>query len=66
MQTTSLTISALVRNEEKAAKLERLGVKAVVGSLEDTALLEAEGAKADAIIQIVGWLQSVTCATLTM
>ena len=54
MQTTSLTISALVRNEEKAAKLESLGVKAVVGSLEDTALLEAEGAKADAIIQIVG------------
>ena len=51
MQNKDLSVSALVRNEDKAAKLEAFGVKAIVGSLDDVTLLEAEAAKADAIVQ---------------
>ncbi|KZV72621.1 NAD(P)-binding protein, partial [Peniophora sp. CONT] len=51
MKNPNLSISALVRNKEKAAKLDQFGVKAVVGSLDDLALMEAEGAKADAVVQ---------------
>ncbi|VDB84727.1 unnamed protein product [Peniophora sp. CBMAI 1063] len=47
----NVTITALVRNKDKADKLEKFGVKVIVGSLDDLALLEAEGAKADVVIQ---------------
>lgn len=33
-------ITTLVRSEEKAKKLESFGIKTVVGSYEDTALVE--------------------------
>ncbi|KZV72598.1 NAD(P)-binding protein [Peniophora sp. CONT] len=51
MQKPDLSITALVRSKDKAAKLEHFGVKTVLGSLDDAALLEAEAAKADAIVQ---------------
>ncbi|KZV72608.1 NAD(P)-binding protein, partial [Peniophora sp. CONT] len=51
MQKPDLSITALVRSKDKADKLEEFGDKTVLGSLDDAALLEAEAAKADAIIQ---------------
>ncbi|KZV72604.1 NAD(P)-binding protein [Peniophora sp. CONT] len=51
MQNPDLVISALVRDKDKAAKLETLGVKVILGSLDDAALMKAEAAKADAIVQ---------------
>ncbi|VDB84735.1 unnamed protein product [Peniophora sp. CBMAI 1063] len=55
LKDTSLSISALVRDKDKASKLARLGVNAIVGSLEDTALLKAEAAKAEAVVQIASF-----------
>ncbi|VDB84746.1 unnamed protein product [Peniophora sp. CBMAI 1063] len=46
-----LSITVLVRDNEKAEKLKQLGLKVVLGSLDDTELMEAEGAKADVILQ---------------
>ncbi|VDB84743.1 unnamed protein product [Peniophora sp. CBMAI 1063] len=51
MQMPNLAITALVRDEQKAAKLEQFGIKTVIGSLDDSALVEAESAKADAVFQ---------------
>ncbi|KZV64406.1 NAD(P)-binding protein [Peniophora sp. CONT] len=51
MQKPDIAITALVRNKNKAEKLEKIGIKTVLGSLDDTALMEAEGAKADVVIQ---------------
>ena len=51
MQIPALSITALVRDKTKAAKLEQLGVKTVIGSLDDSALMEAEGSKVDVIVQ---------------
>ncbi|KZV72603.1 NAD(P)-binding protein, partial [Peniophora sp. CONT] len=51
MHKPDLAITALVRNKDKAVKLEQLGVKTVLGSLDDTDLLEAEGTKADVVVQ---------------
>ncbi|KAF8509426.1 hypothetical protein BU17DRAFT_77845 [Hysterangium stoloniferum] len=42
--------SALVRNKNKAAKLEALGVRAVLGSLDDADILIEEASKADVVI----------------
>lgn len=53
MQNADLSITILVRDKEKAAKLENLGLKTVIGSLDDAALMETEAAKADAIMQSV-------------
>jgi len=46
----SYKYSALIRNKEKAAKLEALGVRPVVGTLNDAALLIEEASKADIVI----------------
>ncbi|MBN9297403.1 MAG: NAD-dependent epimerase/dehydratase family protein [Filimonas sp.] len=43
-------ITALVRNAESAAKLDALGIKTVLGSLQDRPLLQAEALKSDAVI----------------
>ncbi|KZV72611.1 NAD(P)-binding protein [Peniophora sp. CONT] len=51
MQNADLSITVLVRDKEKAAKLENLGLKTVIGSLDDAALMETEAVKADAIMQ---------------
>ncbi|KAF8510863.1 hypothetical protein JB92DRAFT_3118626 [Gautieria morchelliformis] len=48
--TASFTYSALVRSREKASMLESLGVRPVIGSLDDAALLSAEAEKADYVI----------------
>ncbi|KZV66826.1 NAD(P)-binding protein, partial [Peniophora sp. CONT] len=61
MQKPDLDISALVRDKDKAAKLETLGVKVVLGSLDDAALMEAEAAKADAVVQ--GVSKPVICGS---
>lgn len=53
MLNSQLDITALVRSKDKADKLEQLGVKTVVGPLDDAALMEAEGTKADVVIQEV-------------
>ncbi|KZV72602.1 NAD(P)-binding protein [Peniophora sp. CONT] len=50
MQNPDFSITALVRDGGKTSKLEQLGIKTVLGSLDDAALLEAEGVKADAIV----------------
>lgn len=59
MHDSNLSITALVRNKDKAAALARLGVKTVVGSLDNATLMRAEAAKADAIVQGV----SSSCST---
>jgi hypothetical protein len=44
------TISALVRSAEKAKWLETNNIRPVLGSLNDTALIEEEASKADILI----------------
>ncbi|VDB84745.1 unnamed protein product [Peniophora sp. CBMAI 1063] len=51
MQDPRMAITVLVRNKDKADELERLGVKTVLGSLDDTTFMKSEGAKADVILQ---------------
>ena len=46
-------VTALVRSEEKAAKLEKLGVNTVVGSLDNAELMTALASQSDVVIQIV-------------
>ena len=46
-------ITALVRSEEKAKKLESFGVKSVVGSFEDLALVEKLAADANVVFSCV-------------
>jgi len=46
-------LTALVRSEEKAKKLETFGVNAVVGSLQDLELLESLASKADYVVSMV-------------
>ncbi|KAF7979145.1 hypothetical protein HWV62_43387 [Athelia sp. TMB] len=48
----SFIITALVRSQEKAQKLESLGVKAAVGSLVDTTLVQDLAASSDMIFSI--------------
>ncbi|VDB85029.1 unnamed protein product, partial [Peniophora sp. CBMAI 1063] len=47
----TLSITVLVRGDEKAEKLKQLGLKVVLGCPDDTDLIEVEGAKADVILQ---------------
>ncbi|KAF8066914.1 NAD(P)-binding protein [Lyophyllum atratum] len=47
-----LNITALVRSAEKAEKLKALGVNAVVGSHDDSALVEKLAAQADVVLSI--------------
>jgi len=49
-------LTALVRSEEKAKKLETFGVNAVVGSLQDLELLESLASKADYVVSMVSRL----------
>src|SRR5262245_21211963 len=44
------TVRGLVRSKAKAAAVAAYGVEAVVGSLDDAALLQAEARAADAVI----------------
>ncbi len=44
------TVRGLIRRAEQREALERLGIEAVVGSLDDTALLAAEARAANAVI----------------
>lgn len=47
-------ITVLVRAEEKAKKVREItGVKTIIGSLEDAALLTSTAAKFEVVIQIV-------------
>ena len=46
-------ITALIRSEEKARKLEAFGVKSVVGSLGDLALVETLSAAAHVVFSCV-------------
>lgn len=46
-----------MRSSVKAAKLEAVGVKAVVGSLKDEGLVESLAAGSDMIISVV-WIAS--------
>ncbi|KNZ81922.1 hypothetical protein J132_10201, partial [Termitomyces sp. J132] len=48
----SLNFTALVRSAEKAAKLKQLGVKTVVGSHTDVALVEKLAYEADVVLSI--------------
>ena len=44
------TVRGLARSESRAAALRGLGIEPVIGSLDDTALLAAEAASADAVV----------------
>jgi nucleoside-diphosphate-sugar epimerase len=46
----SHTVRGLVRNKAKADAVAALGIEAVVGSLDDAALLQAEARAADAVV----------------
>lgn len=50
-------MTALTRSADKAKKFESLGVKAVVGSLDDLHTLETIAAESDVVIECVGSLQ---------
>ncbi|CAO3587769.1 unnamed protein product [Absidia cylindrospora] len=47
-----LTITALVRNQEKAIKLEQQGIKTVIGSLANSALIEEQVFKHNVTITV--------------
>lgn len=47
-------IHTIVRSPEKAKKLEAFGVKAVVGSIDDTALVEKLSEEAHVVFSCVG------------
>ena len=51
---SSFQITALVRSPEKAAKLETIGIKAVVGSFSELDKLEKLSSDADVLISTVG------------
>ncbi|KAG6915860.1 hypothetical protein DXG01_009567 [Tephrocybe rancida] len=46
----TLNVTALVRSQEKAGKLNLLGVHTIVGSFDDLPLLENAASKADVVI----------------
>ena len=46
-------ITALMRDESKARKLQSIGVSTVIGSLDDSAILEQQASNADVIIHTV-------------
>jgi len=54
-------LTALVRSEEKAKKLETFGVNAVVGSLQDLELLESLASKADYVVSMVSSQLASVC-----
>ncbi|NIF80212.1 NAD-dependent epimerase/dehydratase family protein [Paraburkholderia sp. Cy-641] len=43
-------VRGLIRNPEQSAELQRLGIEPVIGTLDDSALLNAEAQAADAVI----------------
>ena len=47
------SITALVRNAEKAKKLETFGVKAILGSLDDSDKVQQATAAADIVLHCV-------------
>ena len=50
---TTFEITALVRSTEKAAKLETLGLKTVIGSYSDLDQLELLTSEADVVFSMV-------------
>ena len=48
--TASFAYAALVRNKEKGSLLASVGVRPVIGTLDDAAILSAEAEKADVVI----------------
>eukprot|EP01119_Soliformovum_irregulare_P004630 TRINITY_DN15695_c0_g1_i1.p1 TRINITY_DN15695_c0_g1~~TRINITY_DN15695_c0_g1_i1.p1 ORF type:complete len:342 (+),score=99.57 TRINITY_DN15695_c0_g1_i1:41-1027(+) len=50
LQQPDLTVSALVRGEENAKKLQSLNVEPVLGSLDDTEIIKKSSAAADIVI----------------
>lgn len=49
----SLEITALVRSEEKARKLETFGLKTAIGTIQDLELLETLASQAHIVFSIV-------------
>lgn len=49
----NFSITALVRNEEKAKVLGKFGVKTILGSYANLDLLQATAAKSDIVIAVV-------------
>jgi uncharacterized protein YbjT (DUF2867 family) len=49
----SFQITALVRSPEKAAKLETLGLKTIIGSLSELDKLERATSEADVVFSMV-------------
>jgi len=52
LQDKTYHISALLRAKDKAEKLEKLGVRVVLGSLDDKALIAEEAYKANVVIHL--------------
>jgi uncharacterized protein YbjT (DUF2867 family) len=52
---SSFQITALVRSPEKAAKLESIGVRTVLGSFKEFDKMEKLSSEADAVIAMVGF-----------
>lgn len=52
-EASATEITALVRSEEKATKLEQFGVKTVLGSLDDASKLEDLVSQTDVVFQTV-------------
>jgi len=50
---STFAFTALVRSAAKASKLEAIGVKTVIGSLKDDALVESLATEADIVISTV-------------
>ncbi|KAH8553423.1 hypothetical protein BGW37DRAFT_260472 [Umbelopsis sp. PMI_123] len=50
LETKEYSITALVRSEEKAKALNNLGVKTVIGSLDDFDIIEEQAYRADLVI----------------
>lgn len=46
------TFTAIVRSADKAEKLQSIGITAVVGSLDDSQILEREASKADVVLSL--------------
>lgn len=55
---SDISITALVRSEAKAKKLETLGVNAVIGCLSDLDKLETLASQADATFNVVSTVTS--------
>ncbi|KAF9531406.1 hypothetical protein CPB83DRAFT_917504 [Crepidotus variabilis] len=62
---TSFEITALVRSTDKAEKLKKLGINAVVGAHDDVKLMESLAAEADIVIATAD-ADNVQAATATL